>query len=161
MVGVLHRIAPDLVIDFDLGCGTPLRGQTDRLDALNLLYPGDDVVDLVGCDFYDWHNTTSPDEAGWQQSVRPTNSVGIADVADFARAHGKGATYPEWGLSSTADTGVGDNPFFIQKMHDFFEANADVLVLESYFSEPSTSLANSIWDPVQMPRSSELYAQLW
>lgn len=161
VVGVLHGVAPDLVIDFDLGCGAKLRGQQDRMDALNLLYPGDDAVDLVGCDFYDWHNTRSTDEASWQRTIRPTDSVGIADVADFARAHGKGLSYPEWGLASTEAKGVGDNPFFIGKVHSFFEANADVLVLESYFSEPKTSLANSIYDPVQMPKSAKLYRRLW
>lgn len=161
VVGVLRATAPDLVIDFDLGCGTKLRGQENRLDALNLLYPGDDVVDLVGCDFYDWHNTRSTDEASWQQTIRPTNSVGIADVADFARAHGKGLTYPEWGVASTELEGAGDNPFFIGKVREFFEANADVLVLESYFSEPETSLANSIYDPIQMPLSAEVYQRLW
>lgn len=161
IVGVLHGIAPDLVVDFDLGCGTPLRGQQDRLDALTLLYPGDDVVDLVGCDFYDWHNTKSTDEASWQQSIRPAQSVGIADVADFARAHGKGATYPEWGLASPANEGVGDNPYFIRKMRSFFESNADVVVLESYFSEPAATLENSFWNPTQMPGSAELYKQLW
>ncbi|GAA1428225.1 hypothetical protein GCM10009616_07330 [Microlunatus lacustris] len=161
VVGVLRGIAPDLVIDFDLGCGTALRGQQDRMDALTLLYPGDDAVDLVGCDFYDWHNTRSTDEASWQATIRPADSVGIADVADFARAHGKGLTYPEWGLASTQQDGVGDNPFFVEKVRDFFEANADVLVLESYFSEPETTLANSLWDPVQMRKSAELYRRLW
>lgn len=161
VVKVLRQTAPDLVIDFDLGCGTELRGQQDRLDALNLLYPGDDAVDLVGCDFYDWHNTRSTDEQSWQQTIRPSDSVGIQDVADFARAHGKGLTYPEWGLASTEEEGVGDNPFFIEKVRGFFEANADILVLESYFSEPETSLANSIWDPVQMPKSAEVYRRLW
>jgi hypothetical protein len=161
VVGVLRRNAPELVIDFDLGCGTSLRGQTDRLDALNLLYPGDDAVDLVGCDFYDWHNTRSTDEASWQTSIRPADAIGIADVADFARAHGKGLTYPEWGLASTAEQGVGDNPFFVEKMRSFFEANSDILVLEGYFSEPETSLANSIWDPVQLPEAAETYARLW
>jgi hypothetical protein len=149
IVGVLRETAPDLVIDFD------------RLDALKLLYPGDDAVDLVGCDFYDWHNTRSIDEESWQQTIRPVDSVGIQDIADFARAHGKGLTYPEWGVASTEEEGVGDNPFFIEKVRSFFETNADILVLESYFSEPETSLANSIWDPVQMPKSAKVYARLW
>jgi hypothetical protein len=56
---------------------------------------------------------------------------------------------------------VGDNPFFIEKVRSFFNANKDVLVLEGYFSEPNTSLANSVWDPTQMPRSAEVYARLW
>ncbi len=161
IVRVLHRVAPDLVIDFDLACGTALSGQTDRLDALNLLYPGDDVVDLVGCDFFDWYGTTSTDEASWMRSINPGNAVGIQDVADFARAHGKGLSYPEWGLASHQESGAGDNPYFIEKMRSFFEANADILVLEGYFSEPETSLANSIWDPAQMPRSAEVYKRLW
>ena len=55
----------------------------------------------------------------------------------------------------------GDNPFYIEKMRSFFEANADVLVLESYFSEPETSLANSIWDPDQNSQASAVYARLW
>ena len=75
--------------------------------------------------------------------------------------HGKGLSIPEWGLASPADGGLGDNPFYIEKMRSFFEANADVLVLESYFSEPETSMANSIWDPDQNPRSSAVYARLW
>lgn len=158
---VLHEIAPELIIDFDVGCGTSLRGQHDRLDALTLLYPGDDVVDLVGCDTYDWYNTTSRNEAGWQRTMHPARSVGIGDVAAFARAHGKGMSVPEWGLASRPAHGAGDNPYFITRMREFFEANTDVLVFESYFSEPDTDLANSIFDPVQQPRSSAEYARLW
>jgi hypothetical protein len=161
IVGVLKSVAPHLVIDFDISCGVPLRGQNDRLAALTELYPGDDVVDLVGCDTYDWHNTKAQNEVSWRAAMRPDDEVGIADVADFARAHGKGLSIPEWGLASRVDGGLGDNPFYISKMRSFFEANADVLVLESYFSEPETSLKNSIWDPDQNPRSSEAYARLW
>ena len=161
VVGVMKQQAPDLVIDFDIGCGVMLRGQKDRLSALELLYPGDDVVDVVGCDTYDWHHTKSLNEQGWAATQRPNDSPGIADVADFARAHGKGLTIPEWGLASPAEGGAGDNPYFIAKMRGFFEDNADILVLESYFSEPDTSLANGIWEPDQNPRSSKEYARLW
>ena len=161
IVGVLHAIAPDLVIDFDISCGTPLRGQKERLAALTQLYPGDDAVDIVGCDTYDWYNTKARNEVSWKAAIRPADQVGIADVAEFARAHGKGLAIPEWGLASRADGGLGDNPFYIEKMRAFFEANADVLVLESYFSEPETSLANSIWDPDQNSEASAVYARLW
>lgn len=161
VVGVLRSEAPSLIIDFDLGCGVSLRGQQDRLDALTLLYPGDDAVDLVGCDTYDWHTTTSTDEASWTRTMRPLDAVGIADVADFARAHSKGMTVPEWGLASPDEGGVGDNVVFIEKMRSFFEQNSDVVVLESYFSEPETSLRNSIWDPVQNERASRRYQELW
>jgi Glycosyl hydrolase family 26 len=161
IVGVLRDVLPDIVIDFDIACGTPLRGQQDRLDALNLLYPGDDAVDIVGCDTYDWYDTKGFDDASWQTAARPHNRVGIDDVADFARRHGKGLSIPEWGLASPTEGGSGDNPFYLERMRAFFEANADILVLEGYFSEPATSIANSLWDPDQNPRSSEVYARLW
>jgi len=161
VVGVMKEQAPDLIFDFDIGCGVSLRGQENRLDALTTLYPGDDVVDLIGCDTYDWHHTTVTDEASWESAQRPKNSPGIADVADFAKSRGKGLSYPEWGVASEEEGGMGDNPFFITKMRGFFEDHADILVLEAYFSEPDTSLANSIWDPVQMPLSSEEYRRLW
>jgi glycosyl hydrolase family 26 len=161
IAGVLRAVAPNLVIDFDISCGVTLSGQKDRRAALTELYPGDDAVDIVGCDTFDWYNTKVQNEVSWRAAIRPVGGVGIADVADFARAHGKGLSIPEWGLASPADGGLGDNPFYIKKMRSFFEANADVLVLESYFSEPETSLANSIWDPVQNPRSSAVYARLW
>jgi hypothetical protein len=161
IVGVLRSEAPELVIDFDVACGTPLRGQSDRTDTLTKLYPGDDVVDVVGCDTYDWYHTTSKDAGGWELTQRPKDAVGIADVADFARAHGKGLTIPEWGLASEDEGGAADNPYFIERMREYFDSNADILVMENYFNEPATSLANSVWDPVLMPRASETYRRLW
>jgi hypothetical protein len=161
IVAIMKAEAPDMVIDFDLACGTKLRGQSDRLDALTLLYPGDDVVDLIGCDTFDWDNTMASSERSWDLSTRPADSIGIQDVADFARAHGKGLTVPEWGLASEAEGGEGDNPYYIKQMRSFFEANADLLVLESYFNEPATSIANSLWDPTQAESSAVIYQKLW
>jgi len=158
---IIRAEAPDVIIDFDLACGTKLRGQQSRLDSLDLLYPGDDVVDLVGCDTYDWYHTSATNEGSWQKSIKPVGSVGIQDVADFARSHGKGLTVPEWGLASSAEGGEGDNPYYIKQMRTFFQANKDVLVLESYFNEPMTSIANSVWDPAQAPKSAEIYRKLW
>jgi hypothetical protein len=161
IAAVLRSVAPDLILDFDIACGTALRGQNDRLDALTKLYPGDDVVDLVGCDTYDWYHTKAYDVASWLSSLQPANAAGIQDVANFARAHAKGLTIPEWGLASPGEGGEGDNPYYLRQMRSFFVANADILVVESYFSEPNTSIGNSIWEPDQNPRSSVVYAQLW
>jgi hypothetical protein len=158
---VLRSVAPDLIIDFDIACGTVLHGQRNRLDALTKLYPGDDVVDLVGCDTYDWYHTKAYDEASWLSSVQPADAVGIQDVANFARTHAKGLSIPEWGLASPSEGGAGDNPFYLSQMWSFFVANSDILVVENYFSEPTTSIANSIWKPDQNPKSSAVYVQLW
>jgi hypothetical protein len=158
---VLRATAPHLVLDFDVACGNPLQGQSSRLDSLRKLYPGNDVVDIVGCDTYDWFQTTTKDPRSWARTKRPLNAVGIQDVADFARAHGKGFSVPEWGLASKAAGGAGDNPYFITKMRGFFRDNRDVLVFESYFNEPSTTIANSLFSPAQRPRSAAVYKRLW
>ena len=158
---VMKKENPKLVIDFDINCGTPLRGQRHRLDSLTALYPGDDVVDLIGCDTYDWDVLKAKTEKQWKASLRPRNSVGIQDVADFARKRKKGLSFPEWGLTHAYD-GNGDNPFYIRKMHQFFRANSDVLVLENYFNVPDKHMKNSIWSvKPQNPKSGAEYKRLW
>lgn len=128
--------APQALIDFDINCVTPLKGQRDRLDSLTLLYPGDDVVDIVGCDHYDWWAQRATGETAWAAAIRPPTSPGLADVAEFARAHGNGMSIPEWGLASTARMGLGDNAFYIRAMRRFMADNADILVVENYWDDP-------------------------
>ncbi|HEX6245759.1 MAG TPA: glycosyl hydrolase, partial [Polyangiales bacterium] len=59
-------------------------------------YPGDDVVDIVGMDFY-WqtHLPTNPQQA-WSQIVN--QKWGLKWHQDFAKAHGKRTAYSEWGV---------------------------------------------------------------
>lgn len=158
---VVKKEFPQAVIDFDINCGTRLPGQRTRLDSLTRLYPGDDVVDLIGCDTYDWDVLKARSEREWRQALRPRNSVGIQDVADFARARRKGLSFPEWGLTHAYD-GYGDNPFYVRKMHAFFRANSDVLVLENYFNVPDQHMKNSLWNVrPQNPRAGAEYRRLW
>lgn len=56
-----------------------------------------------------------------------------------------------------ASFGGGDNPYFVVKMHQFFYANRDVLVYECYFNEPMSYIKNSLFSPVQMPKSAAVY----
>jgi hypothetical protein len=158
---VLKQTAPNLLVDYNVACGRGLAGSTDRLAPLTVLYPGDDAVDIVGCDHYDAWSTKSTDEASWSQSITPRLGTGLADLAVFARVRGKGFSGPEWGLTQVSAAGAGDNPFFITKMREFFEANKDVLVYEAYFNEPDAYLRSSIWDTVQNPLSSARYSALW
>ncbi len=53
----LKKTAPGLVIDFGINCGNGLTGSTVRTAPLTKLYPGDDVVDIIHCDVYDWWTT--------------------------------------------------------------------------------------------------------
>lgn len=74
------------------------------------LYPGNDVVDIIGVDVYD---------------VRPWADVKarLDYTHAFARDHGKQMSIPEWGIwlnDNNVKAGAhGDNPAFIQNMYDW------------------------------------------
>lgn len=86
-------------------------------------WPGDQYVDVVGVDYYDWDRAT--DQAKWDEVFNKTGKsggpAGIGAWQAFAKSHGKPIAFPEWG---TTGDGPYDNPFFIQKMNEFFRANA-------------------------------------
>lgn len=157
---VLRRAAPKLVRNFDITCGFAMPGSRDRLDSLTKLYPGDDVVDLVGCDMYDEHWTQARTASQWRMAVRPWYSPGIADVAAFARARGKGMSIPEWGVAGTNRGGTGDNPFWVRQMRAWMRANADVLVLENYFNDRRSTIRSDLWGG-QNPAAAAVYRELW
>lgn len=102
------------------------------------------------------------DSKRWQWALQPPLAVGLRDVAEFARLHGKGMTVPEWGLADPKLEGNGDNPFYIRAMHEFFAANADVLVLESYFNESDNGQRSSLWpEKPENPKAAAEYRRLW
>lgn len=67
-------------------------------------YPGDDTVDIIGMDSYDQPSGESFDE----QVKEP---YGLQAQVDFAKAHGKLISYPEWGLFRN-----GDNAEYMRRM---------------------------------------------
>jgi hypothetical protein len=71
-------------------------------------YPGDDVVDVVGLDFFDHWVSGSPDER-WRQLAPKLDWAG-----EFATAHHKRLALDEWGLWSTSNAqGGGDDPTYV------------------------------------------------
>lgn len=71
----------------------------------SLAYPGDDVVDIVGMDSY-W--TAADFQQGFTEAqiwgYRLNNPFSLQWYADFAAAHGKAFSVPEWGVASNAPT---------------------------------------------------------
>jgi hypothetical protein len=60
-------------------------------------YPGDDVVDVIGMDFYYDRRWMSADpEAAWQEMVE--RRTGLRWHQDFAASRGKPTAYSEWGV---------------------------------------------------------------
>jgi hypothetical protein len=163
IVEVMRAGSPSLKFEFGVGCGTGLSGASDRLAPLTAVYPGDDVVDLVGCDTYDWYDTQASSDASWGDVLLPPEGPGIEDITEFARAHGKGASFAEWGLAKRdgGNNGGGDNPYYIQSMFNFFTVNSDVVVFECYFDEPASYIANSLYGTEQNPKSAATYTRLW
>jgi hypothetical protein len=70
-------------------------------------YPGDAYVDIIGMDLY------SRAAYPWSANLQQLNIM-----ENFAVAHGKQVALPEWGLW-TAPTGTGDDPTFVQNVHDW------------------------------------------
>lgn len=97
---------------------------------LSEIYPGNNVVDIIGIDAYDTGNLGDTDQARWAQVYNGPD--GMAAVLAFARAHGKPISIPEWGVSARSySDGFGDDPVFVKGIASVVRHN-DV-VYQSYF----------------------------
>jgi hypothetical protein len=125
------------------------------------VYPGDDVVDVVGIDAFDM-TPSSPDETAF--AAQCEGPEGICGVADFAREHGKLLGVGQWAVvtcNGFGDPG-GDNPFYVEKMHQVFEENSDIVAYESYYNDPNPGeFCTSLFDPIEAPLASARYQELW
>jgi hypothetical protein len=135
------------------------------VDAFSL-YPGDDSVDVVGIDPYDMY-PPSLDAATFDRQCYGTD--GLCQVVAFARLHNKLFSVPEWGVVGQSGTRAGslgqaggDNPLYIEKMHQVFMRNADILAYEAYFNDDKMgNVRSSLANPVLHPLASAAYSRLW
>lgn len=157
VAGIFKAESKSFVIDFDIACGVGLSGSPDPMAPLTALYPGDDVVDVIGCDTYD--HSDMKVETGIASLGKTKSGPGVMDVLTFARSRGKPMSIPEWGLD--ARHGSGDNAPYVALMRTFLEANGKDILFENYFNEPGTDLRSSIWGDVQNPKSAAVYRDRW
>ena len=145
VVGIFRRYSSDFKYDWCPGWGP-------QELAADLTYPGDDVVDTIGLDVYDFKLEGSPQER-WDTYYLKA-PFGLQWQRDFARAHGKRMSYPEWGVGQN-----GDNPFFVQQMHDWFMQNQDNIAYAAYFD------VDGLWptqiDNGKFPNSQKLFRKLF
>jgi beta-mannanase len=115
-------------------------------------YPGDDVVDYIGLDVYDFTGGSSVEER-WAD-IYLNGAFGLNWQKSFAAAHGKLMSYPEWGVGE-----AGDNPYFVQQMYNWFVANAPQIAYACYFN------VDGAWpteiDNNQFPQSQALFETLF
>jgi hypothetical protein len=98
-------------------------------------YPGDAYVDVIGLDAYDqsWAVPQTPTNA-WSSTTLPS----LVAAEQFASAHGKPLSFPEWGVAIRSDGhGLGDDPYYINQMVSWMENGSNDVAYESYFDDNS------------------------
>jgi hypothetical protein len=130
---------------------------------VKLAYPGDDYVDYIGEDVYDWNRPGVPNtpQARWRAIVN--QGTGLAWLARFADQHHKQISVPEWALvhdSVQRRNSGGDDKAFVDHMHRWFATHN--LGYENYFNYSDG------WQSFQMngsngqfPAAGKLYRSLW
>ncbi|WP_050043798.1 hypothetical protein [Bradyrhizobium sp. LTSPM299] len=145
MVAIFRRHSDDFRFDWCPGWGA-------QDTPADLAYPGNDVVDTIGLDVYDFKSEGSVAER-WSNLYLKA-PFGLEWQREFALVHGKLMSYPEWGVGQ-----AGDNAEFIQRMHDWFAANRAVIAYAAYFD------VDGLWptqiDNGQFPKSGNLYRKLF
>jgi hypothetical protein len=145
VAGLFRKASNRFTFDWCPGWG-PQESPADRA------WPGDDVVDTIGLDVYDFKLEGTPEER-WQKFYL-TVPFGLEWQRDFAARHGKRMSFPEWGVGHS-----GDNPHFIRMMHDWFMQNRDRIAYAAYFN------VDGLWptqiDTGRFPQSQALYRKLF
>ncbi|MFJ6484386.1 glycosyl hydrolase [Streptomyces sp. NPDC091682] len=128
------RAVPGQEFTFDFA---PNRG----VDAIGWTkcYPGDDVVDVVGMDSYD----QGPGQTFDDQITQP---YGLQHQVEFAKAHGKSISYPEWGLFRR-----GDNPEYVRRMLKWIAEHKPL------YHTITDYCPHGVWQCKQNPESSKAF----
>ncbi|MFD3803435.1 glycosyl hydrolase [Streptomyces sp. NPDC058619] len=128
------RSVPGQKFKFDFA---PNRG-TDAI-GWTRCYPGDDVVDIIGMDSYD----QAPGRTFDDQITQP---YGLQHHVDFAKAHGKRISYPEWGLYRH-----GDNPEYVRRMLKWIEQHKPL------YHTITDYCPHGVWQCKQNPDSAKVF----
>ncbi|MEW2563862.1 glycoside hydrolase family 26 protein [Streptomyces griseorubiginosus] len=128
------RSVPGQKFKFDFN---PTRGR----DAVpwTQCYPGDDTVDIIGMDSYD-----QPSGITFDQQIK--EPYGLQAHVDFAKAHGKPISYPEWGLFRN-----GDNPEYMKRMLAWMDEHKPL------YNTLTDYCPHGVWQCSDNPKSSEVY----
>jgi hypothetical protein len=103
---------------------------------VELAYPGDDVVDVIGADFYHqtWFQDGPSEQLRWQRYVQAPR--GLDWLSRFASAHGKWLSLPEWGTGYRTDGhGGGDSPAFVTQTLGWIARNR--VLYHAYWNYPA------------------------
>jgi hypothetical protein len=111
---------------------------------VNLAYPGNAYVDVIGLDAYDqsWVSPQTPTNT-WNETLLPSLNLAHSYVA----GKGEPLAFPEWGLATRSDGhGLGDDPLYINNMLAFMQNPANDVTYESYFNFDVPGQVDAITD---------------
>jgi hypothetical protein len=153
-VQALRSVAPRVQIDWNMN-------KDGRTNAAHI-YPGDDVVDVIGVDYYSMYPALNS-QANWDRTYMKIGNddtpIGIGAWLAFAKSHGKRLSVPEWGVNNGGDGGGGDDDVYVQYMYNFFKTNADHIAYEAYFNSQCPNFC--IVPTSKSPQAATKYRQLW
>ncbi|MFI9829804.1 glycoside hydrolase family 26 protein [Streptomyces sp. NPDC051913] len=131
------RSVPGQKFRFDF---TPSRGR-DSI-AWTKCYPGDDTVDVIGMDSYD-----QPEGLSFDEQVK--EPYGLQEHVDFAKAHGKAISYPEWGLFRN-----GDNAEYMRRMLAWMDEHKPL------YNTLTDYCPHGVWQCEDNPKASDVYRSI-
>ncbi|WP_374118683.1 glycoside hydrolase family 26 protein [Streptomyces sp. 8L] len=102
-------------------------------------YPGDSLVDVIGMDSYD-----QPPGRTFQQEV--DEPYGLKAHVEFAAAHGKQISYPEWGLFRN-----GDNPDYMRSMLHWIDT------YKPLYNTLTDYCPHGVWQCASNPASAKVF----
>ena len=105
-------------------------------------YPGDSTVDIIGMDSYD-----QPGGESFHDQV--TEPYGLQAQVDFAAAHKKAVSYPEWGLFRN-----GDNPDYMARMLSWIGSHHPL------YQTITDYCPHGVWQCEENPKASAVYRAL-
>jgi hypothetical protein len=120
-------------------------------------WPGDAYVDFIGMDLYDMTpgGGLTPSER-WNWYL--TAPGGLNYLATLATTHNKKMSFDEWALASPSWGGGGDDPYYIQAMYDWMNANP---VAFEVYNNVHYTYTNGKLDDGSYPQASAKYRSLF
>jgi hypothetical protein len=136
--------------------------KTDGSLSINAMYPGSDVVDIIGVHYYD-SGPEKNTQAIWDQYYKASsggNPWGLGTWLSFARAHGKRLGIAEWGIwHQGGSMAAADDPVYIDNMARFFKANAGSIAYETYFNAMADQ--HTLCPNTRFPKAAAAYKKGW
>lgn len=156
---VMKAAYPNIKMDWTSAKKT----QTSAFIATDL-YPGGDVVDIIGVHYYD-SGPEKNTQALWDKYYNMTyrgGPWGLGTWLNYARSQGKPLSVGEYGVwaANGVSISAADDPVYINNMANFFRSNAPNIAYETYFNSLPNEhmLCSSKGTPTNFPKAAAAYA---